>query len=153
MIEVAVTTSNEKRETSHSAQYAETAYDASLCRYGVPMRVLNQPVKRKRDRFPRDFVFQLTAREHEGLRTQFVISSDQHGGRRHPPECLYRTRRNHAEFRASRRDEHVCWSAPSFGYARCWPRIAPCPGKWTSWKIGSARTTPPSRIWWKRSGS
>ncbi|HEV3307314.1 MAG TPA: ORF6N domain-containing protein [Candidatus Sulfotelmatobacter sp.] len=53
--------------------------------YGVPVRVLNQQVKRNRDRFPRDFVFQLTAREHENLRSQFVISSDKHGGRRYPP--------------------------------------------------------------------
>src|ERR1700734_2867968 len=53
--------------------------------YGVPVRVLNQQLKRNRDRFPSDFVFQLTAKEHEDLRSQTVISSGAHGGRRYPP--------------------------------------------------------------------
>jgi hypothetical protein len=53
--------------------------------YGVPVRVLNQQVKRNQQRFPSDFVFQLTAKEHEILRSQIVISSDTHGGRRYPP--------------------------------------------------------------------
>ena len=53
--------------------------------YGVPVRVLNQQIKRNRERFPSDFVFQLTAKEHENLRSQIVISSDTHGGRRYPP--------------------------------------------------------------------
>ncbi len=53
--------------------------------YGVPVRVLNQQIKRNRDRFPSDFVFQLTAKEHEILRSQFVISKDTHGGRRYTP--------------------------------------------------------------------
>jgi hypothetical protein len=30
--------------------------------YGVPVKVLNQQVKRNRDRFPSDFRFQLTAK-------------------------------------------------------------------------------------------
>jgi hypothetical protein len=53
--------------------------------YGVPVRVLNQQVKRNKKRFPSDFVFQLTPKEHENLRSQIVISSDMHGGRRYPP--------------------------------------------------------------------
>jgi hypothetical protein len=53
--------------------------------YGVPVRVLNQQVKRNRGRFPSDFVFQLTAKEYENLRSQTVISSGAHGGRRYPP--------------------------------------------------------------------
>ena len=53
--------------------------------YGVPVRVLNQQVKRNQQRFPSDFVFQLTAKEHEILRSQFVISRGAHGGRRYPP--------------------------------------------------------------------
>ncbi|MGA7048959.1 MAG: ORF6N domain-containing protein [Candidatus Sulfotelmatobacter sp.] len=53
--------------------------------YGVPVRVLNQQIKRNRERFPSDFVFQLTAKEHENLRSQIVISSNTHGGRRYPP--------------------------------------------------------------------
>ena len=43
--------------------------------YGVPARQLNQQVKRNRDRFPADFMFQLTAKEDQILRSQIVISS------------------------------------------------------------------------------
>src|SRR3989440_4049549 len=43
--------------------------------YGVPVKVLNQAVKRHVARFPADFVFQLTAREFENLKSQFVTSS------------------------------------------------------------------------------
>jgi hypothetical protein len=53
--------------------------------YGVPVRVLNQQLKRNRERFPSDFVFQLNATEHQILRSQNVISSDKHGGRRYRP--------------------------------------------------------------------
>ncbi len=53
--------------------------------YGVPVRQLNQQMKRNRERFPSDFVFQLTAKEHEILRSQIVISKDLHGGRRYLP--------------------------------------------------------------------
>jgi hypothetical protein len=53
--------------------------------YGVPVRQLNQQMKRNRERFPGDFVFQLTAKEHKILRSQIVISSDRHGGRRYLP--------------------------------------------------------------------
>lgn len=55
--------------------------------YGVPVRVLNQQLKRNRDRFPADFVFQLTAKEDKILRSQIVISSSSsaHGGRRYRP--------------------------------------------------------------------
>lgn len=40
--------------------------------YSVETRVLNQAVKRNLDRFPADFMFQLTAEETESLRSQFV---------------------------------------------------------------------------------
>jgi hypothetical protein len=60
--------------------------DADLAElYGVPVRVLNQQIKRNRDRFPSDFVFQLTSKEGEILRSQIVISRDTHGGRRYAP--------------------------------------------------------------------
>ncbi|MCK4663381.1 MAG: ORF6N domain-containing protein [Bacteroidales bacterium] len=51
--------------------------------YGVETRVLNQAVKRNIDRFPEDFMFQLTKEEFENLKSQFVISS--WGGRRKLP--------------------------------------------------------------------
>jgi hypothetical protein len=43
--------------------------------YGVPVKVLNQAVKRQAARFPADFVFQLNAREFQILKSQFVTSS------------------------------------------------------------------------------
>lgn len=53
--------------------------------YGVPVRQLNQAVKRNRERFPTDFMFQLTVKEQEVLRSQIVISKEGRGGRRYPP--------------------------------------------------------------------
>ena len=43
--------------------------------YQVETRVLNQTVKRNIDRFPEDFMFQLTWQEVEILKSQIVISS------------------------------------------------------------------------------
>ena len=41
--------------------------------YGVETRAFNQAVKRNINRFPEDFMFQLTAEEFERLRSQIVI--------------------------------------------------------------------------------
>lgn len=58
--------------------------DADLAElYGVETKVLLQAVKRNRERFPDDFMFQLTADEFGNLRSQFVTSS--WGGRRYAP--------------------------------------------------------------------
>ena len=47
--------------------------DADLAAlYQVEVKVLNQAVKRNRERFPLDFMFQLTAEEAESLRSQIV---------------------------------------------------------------------------------
>ena len=43
--------------------------------YGVTTKVLNQAVKRNSDRFPIDFMFQLTENERSNLKSQFVTSS------------------------------------------------------------------------------
>jgi len=53
--------------------------------YKVETRILNQAVKRNIERFPPDFMFQLTKDEFENLISQFVISSSQWGGRRKLP--------------------------------------------------------------------
>lgn len=53
--------------------------------YKVPVRQLNQAVKRNRERFPGDFMFQLTGSEDEILRSQNVISNPGRGGRRYLP--------------------------------------------------------------------
>jgi hypothetical protein len=47
--------------------------------YGVPEKVLNQAVRRNRDRFPDDFMFQLTAPEQRNLKSQIVTSSSSKG--------------------------------------------------------------------------
>ena len=50
--------------------------DADLAAlYGVEARALNQAVSRNRDRFPDDFMFQLSAEEYEGIRSRFVTAS------------------------------------------------------------------------------
>jgi hypothetical protein len=51
--------------------------------YGVETRVLKQAVRRNIERFPEDFMFQLTPDEFTNLRSQFVTSS--WGGQRYPP--------------------------------------------------------------------
>lgn len=43
--------------------------------YRVEVRVLIQAAKPNLNRFPDDFMFQLTAAERENLKSQFVISS------------------------------------------------------------------------------
>lgn len=43
--------------------------------YGVPVKVLNQAVKRNLRRFPGDFMYQLTKQEVANLKSQFVTSS------------------------------------------------------------------------------
>src|ERR1700675_2104724 len=53
--------------------------------YGVRVERLNEAVKRNEDRFPSDFMFQLTKPEFETLKSQIAISSSKWGGRRHAP--------------------------------------------------------------------
>ncbi|MFH1275917.1 MAG: ORF6N domain-containing protein [Candidatus Woesearchaeota archaeon] len=65
--------------------------------YGVDTRVLNQAVKRNKERFPEEFMFQLTEIEYNALRSQFVTTYDKNlksqtvisrydwGGRRNLP--------------------------------------------------------------------
>ena len=52
--------------------------------YGVETRTLVQAIKRNIDRFPSDFMFQVSKEEFASLRSQFVISKGK-GGRRYPP--------------------------------------------------------------------
>jgi hypothetical protein len=60
--------------------------------YEVETKALNRAVKRNSDRFPDDFMFQLTAEEFDNLRYQSGTSSlrsqfvtSRWGGRRYPP--------------------------------------------------------------------
>ena len=52
--------------------------------YGVQTKFLVRAVKRNVDRFPADFMFQLSKEEFDDLRFHFGTSSDW-GGRRYPP--------------------------------------------------------------------
>jgi hypothetical protein len=57
--------------------------------YGVETKNLNKAVKRNLDRFPDDFLFQLTAEEAEALRFQSGTStSGGRGGRRYLPNAF-----------------------------------------------------------------
>ena len=53
--------------------------------YGVPTFRFNEAVKRNRNRFPEDFMFQLTRDEVASLTSQFAMSKSGRGGRRTLP--------------------------------------------------------------------
>ncbi|MFA7159762.1 MAG: ORF6N domain-containing protein [Kiritimatiellia bacterium] len=60
--------------------------DTDLARiYGIPTFRLNEAIKRNRDRFPEDFLYQLTLQEVDGLTSQIAISKTGRGGRRTLP--------------------------------------------------------------------
>lgn len=60
--------------------------DSDLARlYGVETKVLNRQVRRNLNRFPEDFMFELSKEEHENLRCQIGTSSSEYGGRRYQP--------------------------------------------------------------------
>lgn len=54
--------------------------------YGVETKVFNQSVKRNIERFPKDFMFTLSEKEWENLRSQIVTSS--WGGARYRPNAF-----------------------------------------------------------------
>ncbi|WP_257670819.1 ORF6N domain-containing protein [Parapedobacter tibetensis] len=53
--------------------------------YGVETKALNRAVKRNAERFPQEFMFQLTDSEWSNLRYHFGTSSEKHGGRGYLP--------------------------------------------------------------------
>jgi hypothetical protein len=121
-------------------------FDADLAKlYGVSTKALNQALRRNRERFPKDFVFQLTAEEFaflrsqsvtssaeesepQGLRpnwSQFVTSSRKHRGVRYRPYAfteqdvamLSSVLRPQARRRREYRNHaHVCAVTPAQGY-------------------------------------
>jgi len=69
----------------HCIRDEKVILDRDLAKlYGVETKVLLRAVKRNLDRFPVDFMFQLTNQEFKDLRSQSGTSS-QWGGRRYPP--------------------------------------------------------------------
>ncbi len=72
------------KDKIHAIRGKQVMLDSDLAElYGVEVRVLNQAVKRNKERFPEEFMFQLTKEEYKLLRSQIVISS--WGGRRYLP--------------------------------------------------------------------
>lgn len=65
---------------------ARVILDSDLAKiYGVPTFRFNEAVKRNRNRFPADFMFQLTRAEFDFLKSQIAMSKTGRGGRRTLP--------------------------------------------------------------------
>lgn len=56
--------------------------------YGVQTKVLKQAVRRNIDRFPDDFMFEMTKEEMQAWRSQSVTSNADKIGLRYPPFCF-----------------------------------------------------------------
>ncbi len=68
----------------HTIRNQKVMFDYDLAEmYGVDNKTLKRAVRRNFDRFPEDFMFELTAEEFQNLRYQFGTSS--WGGSRYPP--------------------------------------------------------------------
>ena len=74
---LAVVTVKEIQTQIHTIREQKVLLDSDLATmYQVETRTLNQAVTRNIERFPEDFMFQLTEDEYKILKSQFVISSD-----------------------------------------------------------------------------
>ncbi len=70
----------------HVLRGQQVILDADLARiYGVSTKRLNEQLRRNHQKFPKDFLFRLTKKEVENLRSQNATSSSWHGGRRYFP--------------------------------------------------------------------
>lgn len=68
----------------HWLRHEKIILDSDLAElYGVEVRVLNQAVKRNIERFPADFMFQLTAEEWDNLRAKMMTSKNEHHSAAH----------------------------------------------------------------------
>ncbi len=56
--------------------------------YGIETKVLKQAVKRNIERFPEDFMFEITKKEFADWRSQFVTSNSDKMGLRYQPFCF-----------------------------------------------------------------
>lgn len=70
----------------HVVRGRRVMFDSDLADlYGVPTKQLNKAVKRNSERFPDDFMFQLTNQEGKALRCQIGTSNVGRGGHRYSP--------------------------------------------------------------------
>jgi hypothetical protein len=75
---------NNIKSKIHTIRGKQVLFDRDLAKlYGVETKNLNKAVNRNKERFPKDFMFQLTIEELENLRFQFGTS--RWGGRRYSP--------------------------------------------------------------------
>jgi len=65
------------------------AYICFVFAVSIETGALNRSVKRNAERFPEDFMFQITNEEAELLRCQFGISKSGRGGRRYLPYAFF----------------------------------------------------------------
>ena len=67
---------NDIKNSIHTIRNVQVMLDSDLAElYEVETKVLNQAVKRNLERFPSNFMFQLSQSELDNLRSQFVVSS------------------------------------------------------------------------------
>ncbi len=82
--ELTILKENKINDKIYQIRGLQVIFDTDLADlYDVKTKVLNQTVKRNSERFPENFMFQLTGYEYQSLRSQFVTSS--WGGRRTLP--------------------------------------------------------------------
>lgn len=84
--EVAVFTEQEVTERIYTVRGKRVMLDRDLAElYQVKTQALNQAVKRNRERFPKDFMYQLSEKETENWISQIVISNKVKMGLRKKP--------------------------------------------------------------------
>ena len=73
--EIAIHNAETLKDKIYTIRGVQVMLDADLAQiYGYEVRALNQQVKRNINRFPSDFMFQLSENEYEILKSQIVIS-------------------------------------------------------------------------------
>jgi len=83
MIENKLITSENIKYKIHMIRNKQIMLDSDLAQlYGISTKILNQAVKRNKDKFPEDFMFQLTNIEFESLRSQIVTLDKGRGSHR-----------------------------------------------------------------------
>jgi hypothetical protein len=104
--------------------------------YGIPTYRLNEAVKRNREGFPEDFMYQLNQEEQAALTSQIAMSKRGRGGRRplrfHRAWCSHGCK--HLEQLSRSSDEYFCGprihqDAPDYGSEQCARRKAAGVGK------------------------
>ena len=85
-LQLAVVTLDDVERRIYDVRHQKVMLDSELAvLYGVTTKRLNEQVSRNRERFPTDFMFQLTDSKLEVLRSQFATSKKGRGGRRYLP--------------------------------------------------------------------